>query len=83
MNRTYDQTVEINQEGVQTLAAVLREGTFDGAAQPAQLDAVTEDTSLVTLSIGGNDFGLFSALVGGCAQLAQTDLWSCCGELEP
>lgn len=64
---------DVSCSGADTTALVGVQRTFDGAAQPAQLDAVTEDTDLVTLSIGGNDFGLFSALVGGCAQLAQTD----------
>ncbi|KRF29436.1 SGNH/GDSL hydrolase family protein [Nocardioides sp. Soil805] len=31
-----------------------------------QLDALSEETDLVTLGIGGNDFGIFSSLVG-CA----------------
>ncbi|WP_298754570.1 SGNH/GDSL hydrolase family protein [uncultured Nocardioides sp.] len=64
---------DVSCSGADTTSLIGVQRTFDGAAQPAQLDAVTEDTSLVTLSIGGNDFGLFSALVGGCAQLAQTD----------
>lgn len=34
---------------------------------PPQLDALTADTALVTLGIGGNDEGLFSGLVQECA----------------
>jgi lysophospholipase L1-like esterase len=34
-----------------------------------QLDAVTPDTDLVTLSIGGNDSSVFGTLVGYCTQL--------------
>ncbi len=39
---------------------------FGGTAVAPQLDAVSEDTDLVTLGIGGNDFGIFSSLIG-CA----------------
>lgn len=34
---------------------------------PAQLDGLTPDTDLVTLSIGGNDNTLFGTVVGRCA----------------
>lgn len=37
-----------------------------------QLDAVTKDTDLVTLSIGGNDFDVFGTLVGLCPTLKPT-----------
>ena len=40
---------------------------------PPQLDALGRDTDLVTLSIGGNDFGVFLRLVGGCVSLAAQD----------
>ncbi len=36
-----------------------------------QLLAVTPDTDLVTLGIGGNDFSLFGELIESCARLAQ------------
>lgn len=35
---------------------------------PAQLDAVTADTRLVTVGIGGNDSGLFSSLSSACTK---------------
>jgi lysophospholipase L1-like esterase len=41
--------------------------------RPPQLDALGRGTDLVTLSIGGNDFGVFLRLVGGCLALAQDD----------
>ncbi len=41
--------------------------------RPPQLDALARDTDLVTLSIGGNDFGVFLRLVGGCVSLAAQD----------
>lgn len=43
------------------------------AGQPAQLDAVTKATKLVTMTIGGNDEGVFSDSFFGCAQLTPTD----------
>lgn len=64
---------DVSCAGADSLSLVGVQRTFDGAAQPAQLQAVTEDTSLVTISIGGNDFGLFATLVGGCARVAQAD----------
>jgi lysophospholipase L1-like esterase len=39
---------------------------------PPQLDAVTPDTDLVTVSIGGNDFSVFGTLVGYCPTLPVT-----------
>ena len=64
---------DVSCAGADSLSLVGVQRTFDGGAQPPQLQAVTEDTSLVTISIGGNDFGLFSSLVGGCAQVGQDD----------
>jgi hypothetical protein len=40
--------------------------TFHGQSVPPQLAALSTRTALVTLGIGGNDDGLFAALVGGC-----------------
>ncbi|MGJ9422726.1 SGNH/GDSL hydrolase family protein [Aeromicrobium sp. CF3.5] len=50
------------------------ESALDGVGNeiPAQLDALGEDTSLVTLGIGGNDGGLFSSLIQSCATAAAT-----------
>lgn len=36
---------------------------------PPQLDALSADTDVVTLGMGGNDEGLFSGLVTGCGRL--------------
>ncbi|PRY62588.1 GDSL-like lipase/acylhydrolase family protein [Knoellia remsis] len=38
-----------------------------------QLDNLTPDTDLVTLSIGGNDFNVFGTLVGYCTTLRASD----------
>jgi len=43
-----------------------------GAAAP-QLDALSADTDLVTLGVGGNDFGLFGALTSTCAEVRDRD----------
>lgn len=39
-----------------------------------QLDAVTKDTRLVTMTIGGNDEGVFANSFFGCATLSSTDV---------
>lgn len=44
-----------------------------GATTPPQLDALTAGTDLVTLGIGGNDFGLFGSIVGTCGALRASD----------
>ncbi|MBO0890721.1 MAG: SGNH/GDSL hydrolase family protein [Acidothermales bacterium] len=38
-----------------------------------QFDALTADTDLVTLGIGGNDFDLFSSLIDTCSSLYESD----------
>ncbi|MFD0774825.1 SGNH/GDSL hydrolase family protein [Streptomonospora algeriensis] len=43
------------------------------AANPPQLDALTPDTTLVTLGIGGNDLG-YAEMALTCLTLAATDL---------
>ncbi|WP_185995028.1 SGNH/GDSL hydrolase family protein [Nocardioides campestrisoli] len=40
---------------------------------PPQLDALDARTDLVTLGMGGNDFGVFATLVTTCPTLAPTD----------
>ncbi len=44
-----------------------------GSTRPPQLDSLDRDTDLVTLSIGGNDYGVFLRLVGGCVSVAAQD----------
>jgi hypothetical protein len=44
-----------------------------GRPQPPQFSALTTDTSLVTLGMGGNDLGLFTTLIRTCGQLSQAD----------
>ncbi|MQA08896.1 MAG: SGNH/GDSL hydrolase family protein [Pseudonocardiaceae bacterium] len=40
---------------------------------PPQFDALRANTDLVTLGIGGNDFGVFGNIVGTCPALRETD----------
>jgi lysophospholipase L1-like esterase len=47
--------------------------SIGGKTLPPQLEAVTEDTDLVTIGIGGNDFGLFGSMSLPCIRLAETD----------
>ena len=54
--------------GGATTGDILNPGTGTlGAAVPAQLDAVTAATALVTVGIGGNDIG-FSDIITTCAE---------------
>lgn len=46
---------------------------IEDVSVPPQLDALDEDTDLVTVGIGGNDFDLFSTLVMRCTQLRAVD----------
>ena len=49
----------------------LYEAQYEGVAP--QLEAVTPDTDLVTLTLGGNDATLYSTLVGQCSSVAAQD----------
>ena len=42
-------------------------------AVPPQFDALTDTTDLVTIGLGGNDDGLFAAVLGQCTQLRSSD----------
>jgi lysophospholipase L1-like esterase len=44
-----------------------------GQTAPPQLDALSDGTDLVTIGIGGNDFGLFRSILGTCAALRNRD----------
>lgn len=46
---------------------------FGGGSNPPQLDALSSTTDLVTLGIGGNDFGLFGEMIVTCTQLREGD----------
>jgi len=40
---------------------------------PPQFDSLTRETDLVTIGIGGNDFGLFATMIFQCTELAKGD----------
>lgn len=50
--------------GVQTIGSDL---------VPAQFDALSDDTDLVTVGMGGNDFGLLGSLIADCASSSSVD----------
>lgn len=62
--------VDVTCSGATTESAV--DGVGSGDEVPSQLDALSEDTSLVTVGIGGNDGGLFTSLIQSCATTAAT-----------
>lgn len=70
----YDLT-DVSCSGATSENLVAPQSTSTGEV-PAQLDAVTPDTDLVTISIGGNDDGVFTRLVG-CATTGDPT----CGDL--
>ncbi len=63
---------DVSCSGATTANATTPQGSGD-LTVPAQLDAVDAGTDLVTIGLGGNDFGLFGTLVGQCTQLASGD----------
>ncbi len=65
--------VDVSCSGATTRDLTGVQRPFGDARIPPQLRAVTPDTTLVTLGIGGNDFDLFSTLVGTCTSLRSSD----------
>lgn len=62
-----------------------RQRLIDGKRVAPQLDALTAETDLVTLGIGGNDFGIFSSLlecVDGCTPQRERTLLRNAGRVE-
>ncbi|MBE1499026.1 lysophospholipase L1-like esterase [Amycolatopsis lexingtonensis] len=64
------QFADVSCGGATTAHLTAPQKTDDGT-NPAQLDAVTKDTTLVTLGIGGNDVGFF-AYAAGCTTAHST-----------
>jgi lysophospholipase L1-like esterase len=61
--------VDVGCSGARTSAILQPWGEL-----PAQIDAVTADTALVTVTIGGNDIGLVGGLYGGsCRQRGEAN----------
>lgn len=66
-----EKLVDVSCSGASTRDLVAPQRTVQEAQVPPQLDAVHEHTDLVTLGIGGNDFGLFSTLVRTCTEIGS------------
>jgi lysophospholipase L1-like esterase len=64
--------VDVSCSGASTVSLVGAQQT-DGHVQPPQFSALSADTSLVTLGIGGNDLKLFQTMVGTCGQFGLSD----------
>ncbi len=58
--------------GGATTAHMTQPQVVPGGANPPQLDALRSETDLVTLTVGGNDWG-FSEIVTTCAQTGGAD----------
>jgi lysophospholipase L1-like esterase len=65
--------VDVSCSGATTHDVTHVQNTFGDARIPPQIRAVTPATDLVTISIGGNDLGLFSTLVRTCTRLRSSD----------
>ena len=64
--------VDVSCSGADT-ASMTAPQTIGGGDQPPQLDALTRDTDLVTVGVGGNDFHLFATMVFTCTKLRSSD----------
>jgi lysophospholipase L1-like esterase len=63
---------DVSCSGADTSDLTGRQSVAGGRGKVArQLDAVTADADVVTVSIGGNDENLFGALVGRCTAVAR------------
>jgi len=67
--RTY---VDVSCSAAET-ADMTSPQTLPIGTNPAQLDSLRRTTDLVTLGIGGNDFGLFGELTSRCPEVRESD----------
>jgi lysophospholipase L1-like esterase len=65
--------VDVTCSGATTRDLTSAQRPFRDARVPPQLRSVTRRTDLVTLGIGGNDFGLFGRVLGTCTRLRTSD----------
>lgn len=63
---------DISCGGADTTNMTRPQSVFLGR-NPAQFTALRADTDLVTVGIGGNDYGVFGTLVGTCPSLRPSD----------
>jgi lysophospholipase L1-like esterase len=65
--------VDVSCAGARTRDLTHPQPTVQGVRVPAQLDALSPSTTLVTLGIGGNDFDLYERLTSTCLRLRDSD----------
>jgi lysophospholipase L1-like esterase len=68
-----EEFVDVSCSGASTRDLTGRQRTFAGAVLPPQVRAVDEHTTLVTVGIGGNDFGLYGRMVSTCLRVGDLD----------
>ncbi len=71
-NQLESDFVDVSCSAATTVALIGAQHTADHV-YPPQFAALSADTSLVTLGIGGNDLELFQTMVGTCGQLGLSD----------
>ena len=71
-NRLKSSFVDVSCVGASTLALAGAQQLSDHV-QPPQLAALSTDTSLVTVGIGGNDLQLLPTMIGTCGQFGLSD----------
>jgi hypothetical protein len=66
--------IDVSCSGASTISLTGKQG-FDTSdvVRPPQVDAVTPETDLVTVSIGANDFRLFNSMIYECLDIGKTD----------
>jgi lysophospholipase L1-like esterase len=57
--------VDVTSSGATTADILVRQQRTGGGRLPLQIDAVTADTRLVTVTVGGNDIGYIGKLIKG------------------
>ncbi|WP_338702840.1 SGNH/GDSL hydrolase family protein [Streptomyces sp. Q6] len=67
----FDRFTDVTCGGARTVD-MTQPQTVTGGVNPPQLNAVTADTSVVTVQIGGNDIG-FGEIIGRCASVSASD----------
>ena len=65
--------VDVSCSGADTTHLSTRQRTPTGGVLPPQLRALTPETDLVTLGIGGNDFNVYGTLIARCPELIPRD----------
>ena len=64
-----DSYADATCSGASTRDVTHRQPSMLGGTRPRpQADALSERTDLVTVGLGGNDFGLFGSISGGCRE---------------